>query len=83
MEKERILLVEEHPVNRALIVKLLSDTYEVVETENGQAALDFLAANYRTVSGIVLDLVMPVKLHKSYIRLRAVPEVSVLNHCRL
>ena len=30
MEKERILLVEDHPVNRALIVKLLSDAYECV-----------------------------------------------------
>lgn len=82
MEKERILLVEDHPVNRALIVKLLSDTYEVVEMENGQAALDFLAANYRTVSGIVLDLVMPVmdglEFLKHYSRIPAYANLPVL-----
>lgn len=82
MEKERILLVEDHPVNRALIVKLLSDTYEVVEMENGQAALDFLAANYRTVSGIVLDLEMPVmdglEFLKHYSRIPAYANLPVL-----
>lgn len=40
MKREQILLVEDHPVNRAVIIKILSDSYEVVEAENGRAALD-------------------------------------------
>lgn len=60
MKRERILLVEDHPVNRAVIIKILSDSYEVVEAENGRAALDHLASAYPSVSGILLDLLMPV-----------------------
>jgi PAS domain S-box-containing protein len=58
---ECILLVEDDDVLRASLAQLISNwNYRVVEANNGQAALDYLAAGTRpAIDIIVSDVVMP------------------------
>ena len=61
MEKKRkILVVEDNPINRKVLGKILSESYETLEAGNGQEALDILRENGLSISLIMLDLSMPV-----------------------
>lgn len=59
--KDKVLVVDDAKVDRIALKKILSDTYEVMEAENGQQALDILEAqsNEEPLAAILLDLVMP------------------------
>lgn len=58
--KQTILIVEDQMINRAILKKILSVEYNVLEAENGAAALDILTVQNKKVNAILLDLVMPV-----------------------
>jgi signal transduction histidine kinase/DNA-binding response OmpR family regulator len=58
-EKGVLLLVEDNPELRHFIKLRLSDTYEILEAENGQKGLQ-LAFEYLP-DGIICDVMMPVK----------------------
>lgn len=55
-----ILIAEDSAVNRKILVRLLSPEYDTLEAENGQEALDLLHTRRTMISGVILDLVMPV-----------------------
>ncbi len=60
MKKENtILIVDDEKVNRLSLSKILGDTYEIIEAENGRQAIDILEKDAEKISAIVLDLVMP------------------------
>lgn len=56
---KKVLVVEDNPVNRAVLRKILEDQYVVIEAVNGLEALEVLKAN-NDISLILLDLLMPV-----------------------
>lgn len=58
--KKTILIAEDAAVNRKVLMKLLSREYGFVEAENGQEALDLLRRDGTLISGVILDLEMPV-----------------------
>lgn len=58
--KKNILVVEDNPLNRALLCQILLPDYNVLEAENGRQALDMLAQYGEDISLILLDIVMPV-----------------------
>lgn len=58
--KKKILVVEDNELNRELLCQILSSEYDVLEAENGQAALDILKQYGEGISLILLDIVMPV-----------------------
>lgn len=58
-EKSVLLLVEDNPELRSFMKLRLSDTYEILEAENGQKGLQ-LAFEYLP-DGIICDVMMPVK----------------------
>ncbi|MEG0803686.1 MAG: EAL domain-containing protein, partial [Pygmaiobacter sp.] len=60
MSKKRILIVDDNEINRALLRKILSSQYDVLEAENGLVALEVLATIQNEVSALLLDLTMPV-----------------------
>lgn len=60
MQKKRVLVVEDNELNRELLSQILSREYQVLEAENGQAALDILKEYKGNVSLIFLDVIMPV-----------------------
>lgn len=59
-QKKRILVVEDNEINRSILCAILEDTYEVLEAENGQVALDILKQQHEYITLILLDVSMPV-----------------------
>lgn len=59
--KHKILIVDDAAIDRIALRKILEDTYEIIEAENGQQALDILESQteWDSISAILLDLVMP------------------------
>lgn len=59
--KKTILVVDDAPVNRCILVKILeADGFKTLEAENGQVALEILAEFRQEISLVLLDLAMPV-----------------------
>lgn len=59
MEKQRILIVDDEEVNRAILGVIFRSTYEIVEASNGQEAIEQIKQNPE-LALICLDVVMPV-----------------------
>lgn len=63
MSYPRVLVVEDDPHSLDLINQFLSESYEVLPAEDGDSALELLAAettdNNPPIEAIVLDLIMP------------------------
>lgn len=57
-EKQKILIVDDSEMNRAILTGILDDGYDFLEAENGLQALDVLRA-HRDISLVRLDIVMP------------------------
>lgn len=54
-----VLIVEDNEINRALLVTILEDVYQVLEAGNGQEALEILRNPKSNVSAVITDLIMP------------------------
>lgn len=60
ISQKKILVVEDNDINRAMLSEILSSEYDVLEAENGLAALAYLKKYGAAISLIMLDIVMPV-----------------------
>lgn len=58
--QKKILVVEDNMLNREMLCDILSSTYEVLEAENGQEALEVLEEYGEEISLILLDIMMPI-----------------------
>ncbi len=58
-KENTILIVDDEKINRLNLRKILGDTYEILEAEDGKEAIDILEKNIDAVSAIILDLIMP------------------------
>lgn len=58
-KRNMVLVVDDHELNRNLLIRILSKEYDVIEAENGREAFELVSKN-PSVSVILLDLVMPV-----------------------
>lgn len=59
-EKQLILIVEDEMINRRILKKILAETYDIIEAENGAVAWNILKEKKYKVSAVLLDIVMPV-----------------------
>ncbi|SCJ90790.1 Stalked cell differentiation-controlling protein [uncultured Eubacterium sp.] len=57
--KEKVLVVDDNKINRAILSKILSSEYEILEAENGKAALEAMKEQ-QDIMAVLLDLRMPV-----------------------
>lgn len=58
--KQKVLIVDDAELNRAILTEILGNEYEILEAENGRECMQLLQ-KYRTgISVILLDIVMPV-----------------------
>ena len=57
-EKQRILIVDDSEMNRAILTSILDDGYDFLEAENGLQAIALLRTN-RDINLVLLDIVMP------------------------
>lgn len=82
----RILLVEDHPINRQVAQGLLKDTgVQLLVAENGQQALDCL--QHDSVDLVLMDIQMPemdgltaTRLLRSQLQLTALPVIAMTAH---
>ncbi|MEG0914073.1 MAG: diguanylate cyclase, partial [Oscillospiraceae bacterium] len=58
--QNKILIVDDSNVNRMLLRRILEDTYDIAEAENGRRALDLLSSSETRFSAVLLDILMPV-----------------------
>ncbi|MEG0804183.1 MAG: response regulator, partial [Pygmaiobacter sp.] len=59
-KKKKVLVVDDGEVNRALLEKVLRDTYTVLQAADGEQALELLWRENGTIAAVLLDLFMPV-----------------------
>ncbi len=58
-QKQRILIVDDSEMNRSILSDMLSGEYEIIEAEDGAAAIAVLQKNVLDISLVLLDVVMP------------------------
>lgn len=56
---EKILIVDDSEMNRAILTDILGEEYEILEAENGVQAVEILEQQHKELSLVLLDLVMP------------------------
>ena len=79
MNRKRVLVVEDNTLNREILCAILSETYQVLEAENGQEALEILKEYSSSVSLIFLDVMMPVMDGYTFLdHVRVDPELSLI-----
>ena len=76
MSRKKIMVVEDNRMNRMMLCGILTSAsiYEVLEAQDGQAALNILKQYGEEISLILLDINMPVM--DGYEALRGVREIS-------
>ena len=57
--KRRILIVEDELINQEMLRIVLDSVYDIILAETGEEALVRLAAEYQTISLVLLDLNLP------------------------
>lgn len=55
----KILIVDDSPMNRAILADMLDEQYEVLEADNGISAIEMLHRCGAEISLVLLDIVMP------------------------
>lgn len=55
-----ILVVDDSKMHRDMLKDFIEGEYEVLEAENGKQAITLLCKNFKIISAVVLDLVMPI-----------------------
>ncbi|MDD3186264.1 MAG: EAL domain-containing protein [Anaerostipes sp.] len=59
MRKSTVLVVEDQMINRKVLGKILSDTYNVLYASDGEECMEVLYGHAPEISAILLDIVMP------------------------
>ena len=57
--KPLLLIVDDSPVNRAILNEMLKEDHEIIEAENGTDALNILQDRGKEISLVLLDIVTP------------------------
>lgn len=57
--KSTVLIVDDMEINRVILTEGFKDTYNIIEAENGQQAVDIINSDV-PISAVLLDLMMPV-----------------------
>jgi PleD family two-component response regulator len=80
--RRNILIVDDIDINRAILYELFHDQYNVLEAENGKAALDLIYAYGASIAVVLLDIVMPVmdgfEVLKDMIATKAIEKTPVI-----
>ena len=57
--KKTILVVDDQEINRAILSTILADDFNVIEADDGKAALDILLNEEQKIDLVLLDVFMP------------------------
>jgi len=80
--KRSVLVVDDEAINRQLLGFILSDEYRIIYAADGEEALDIINQQSKTLSLILLDLLMPklggldlLKILKNDFELKKIPVI--------
>ena len=59
MRKEKILIVDDSEMNRAILADMLGENYDIIEAEDGVQAIVVLQRMHTGIDLVLLDIVMP------------------------
>ena len=59
--RDTLLLADDMVSNRVFVGKLFEDEFNILEAEDGEQAMEVMAANHSTIAAVLLDLIMPGK----------------------
>ena len=59
-KKQRILIVDDSEMNRAILADMLGEGYEILEAENGLEAVEYLKKLTTNIDLLLLDIMMPM-----------------------
>lgn len=59
MAKQKVLIVDDSEMNRALLTDILEGSYDVAEAEDGARAIEVLSQNDEDFWLVLLDIIMP------------------------
>ncbi|MEF9984364.1 MAG: EAL domain-containing protein [Oscillospiraceae bacterium] len=68
MKKRTILIVDDNQINRLMLEKILTPYYNVLQAENGKAALLILENGQESISAVLTDLIMPIMNGYEFLR---------------
>lgn len=57
--RRQVLVVDDQEINRGILAQLLAADYDVMQAEDGRAALKVLRNHPQNISAVLLDLIMP------------------------
>lgn len=60
IKKRKLLIIDDDDLARNLLSSLLEDEYDLLSAENGEVGYDLLKNNYKDLSLVLLDILMPV-----------------------
>ena len=59
-QKPKMLIVDDKAVNRYVLKSIFEDDYEIIECQDGRAAMEVLGEKRDEAAVVLLDIVMPV-----------------------
>lgn len=59
-ERLEILIADDSENNRRLLAEMLDDSYDIIEAEDGEKAIEILHEKGKNIALVLLDLLMPV-----------------------
>ena len=60
MKRDTILIFEDNPIDRAILVELFQSEYKILEASNGKEGLALLNSHFSSIAIVLLDNLMPV-----------------------
>ncbi len=60
MKQKRLLLVDDSEIDRGILKNIIEKDFNIVEADNGYAALEIILSGRPKIDGVLLDIFMPV-----------------------
>ncbi len=60
LERKRLLVVDDSEIDRAILVNILSEEFDILETDNGYRAIELVTQLRHEIDAIMLDISMPL-----------------------
>lgn len=59
-QKDKILIVDDVELNRAILCELFAGDYEILEADNGKTAVELMQQYHEEIAIVLMDIVMPI-----------------------
>lgn len=79
MNKRTVLIVDDQKINRMILGNLLEKEYDIIYAKNGAEAMECLHSSAKTISAVILDIIMPIMDGYEFLKqMRQEEEISTI-----